>query len=377
MEYYTTLSREVYNHARFSELTPQAAAEWISGASCFRTLPEKLMKFTYGTMEEVKVRLKTGLCAIHTSPKEQESIRKNINNWFSHPKGIDDRVISRTYALEICFIFHLSLADADEFLRSVNGEGLHYRGVQEFVAAYALNLEYTYEEYTRLLEDILKESVQVKTEVNAEKYTRSFAEKIRTIHTDSELKAYVREHRGNFSNYHNTSYAYFMDMMEALQNGGTDASVEEIVAQNLYRRFVQKNKSLSDIEKSIRAGWPDKTYLSKMKNRELEVTRKVLILLYLASGGEVLREDPFGEDDMEAFMLMDEALDAETSGNADFEGLLTQIDAMLVECGFASMDPRLPFDWMVLFCMATGDLWELDDRFSEFLSTLFGNKNQK
>ncbi len=376
MEKYTSLSQEAYERAIFSSLTPQEAAQWITGASCFRTLPEKLLKFYPGTEEQLKTVLRTGFYELHPLQKERESLRKNLSSWFLEVKGIDNRTISREYALEMCFLLRLTLKQSNEFLRSVNGEGLHYRNLREFAAAFALNHGLTCIQYIKLLERLkIDEIEREQTGAVSENYTRANERVVKELNSEEELQVYILEHKQDFSDFHNTSYAYFMEMLEVLKHGGTDASVGELVEENLYRRFVRKNQKLSSIAKSIRAGWPDETHISKMKNREQGVNRKVLILLYLASGGEVSKTEEL-EENLDAFLLSNDSLD-DAQEDADFEGLQAQIDAMLVECGFAPLDPRLPFDWMVLFCMATGDLFDLDERFGTFLETLFGNESQR
>jgi len=35
------------------------------------------------------------------------------------------------------------------------------------------------------------------------------------------------------------------------------------------------------------------------------------------------------------------------------------------------LDPRSAFDWMVLFCISTGDLWESDERIQAMLLEMF------
>ncbi len=368
------LSQKAYEFATFPTLTPQAAAEWARNNDFFRTLPEKLIRFYPGTPEEMRTLIRDGLYANHPAEKERESIRKNVSNWFSKKSGIDERTISRNYAIEICFILNLSLKSADDFLRAATGEGLHYRNLGEFILAFALRHRMGFEQYAALREELERlTEILPKSTSDVPKYTRASELAVQELQTVTQLRAYVREHSGDFSSIHNTSYDYFMEMLEVLQHGGTHASVEELVTQNLYRRFVQKSRGLSPIAKSIRSGWPDETYISRMKKREFAVTRKVLILLYLASGGEVSREDIWEEDALDAFTLLDDSLD-DGVNEADFEGLRNQIDAMLIECGFVPLDPRAPFDWMVLFGIATGDLFELDDRFEAFLTALFGNE---
>jgi hypothetical protein len=40
---------------------------------------------------------------------------------------------------------------------------------------------------------------------------------------------------------------------------------------------------------------------------------------------------------------------------------VTAVDAMLTDCGMGTLDPRGPFDWLVMYCMAH----EADDGMSE------------
>lgn len=44
---------------------------------------------------------------------------------------------------------------------------------------------------------------------------------------------------------------------------------------------------------------------------------------------------------------------------------------MLSSSGFQQLDPRSPFDRMILFCIAAGDLWESDDRLQKILTSIF------
>lgn len=371
MSEYTFISQMAYEQAVLDTMSPEKAVDWILHAAVFRTLPEKLSKYYQGTQDELKQCLKQGFFLVHTDKKEQESIRKNINNWLTTVKGIDDRAISRPYAIEICFILQLSLEDADEFMRSVAGMRLHYRNAEEFTAAYALKKRLSLTEYHLLAEELRAEHLfDISDESNPDNFTPTMAAAVLELKTDEELRNYLRQNRANFSAAHNTAYARFSEMLAVLLNEGTDATVGELVEHNLYRRFLKKGAKLESIAKSIRAGWPEESQLSRMRSRELPVTRKALILLFLASGGG-LSIHPSAEDQD----YWDEDLEDEP-GDADFETLRAQINALLVDCGFAPLDPRQPFDWMVLFGMATGDLFDLDERMEAVLKRLFVNDLQ-
>ncbi len=367
MQEYTVLSRLAFDQAVSAPLTPAQATEWILSAAHFRTLSEKLTKYFSGTAEEMKKYLRQGFNEHHPDAKERDSIRVSLNNWFAPAKGIDDRTVSRTYAMEMCFILRLPLHRADEFLRDVTGEGLHYRDENELAAAFAIENGMDYPAYLALVERIAS-LPKSDAAPNEDSFTRTAAEALDRLESEEELIGYIREHRADLSSLHNTAYAYFTDMIRVLTEEDVDLPISKLVEENLYRGLVdKKSKKLSPLEKSIRSGWPEETQLSKMKARETDVTRKVLVLLYLASGGGLTlnaEEDDFDEDYLD-------------DDDVDFEGVRTGMNAMLMECGFAPLDPRQPFDWMVLFGIATGDLFDFDQRMEGLINSLFGNEMQK
>ena len=86
------------------------------------------------------------------------------------------------------------------------------------------------------------------------------------------------------------------------------------------------------------------------------MSRKTLILLFLATDGTDSDFDEFDEPE---------------SADDAFLSLYTRLDAMLNACGFPQLDPRNPFDWVILFCIASGDLWESDARLQEFLEKMY------
>lgn len=371
MHEYTYLTQKAYEQALVSDMEPEQAVDWIMHAAVFRTLPEKLLKYYQGSEEELKKTLREGFFSVHTEKKEREALRRTMANWFAPVQGIDERTISRPYAIEICFILRLSLERADEMLRSVAGMGIRYRDAGESVAAYALNSGLSFPEYRALLERLRADGLldPVKTETS-KTFTPLLASVVGGLRTEEELRAYLTENRAYFGAVRNTAYSRFMEMLKVLTDEGTNASVSELVENNLYRRFLTKTPRLKSLAKSIRAGWPEESLISKMRTKEMPVTRKVIILMYLASGGglSIMPRDndaDFWPEDIE-----------NEPGDADFEAIRMQMNALLVECGFAPLDPRQPFDWMVLFGIATGDLFDLDDRFESIMKGIFGNDSQ-
>lgn len=143
-------------------------------------------------------------------------------------------------------------------------------------------------------------------------------------------------------------------------------TTREVLETYLYRSLVptredktaKKQDPFFAIRHSVRQNWPDEATISKMKSRQVDISRKVLILLFLATDGSnsdyenVEEEDAFTEE--EAFL-----------------DIYTRLNLMLTSCGFLKLDPRSAFDWMVLFCISTGDLWESDARIQAMLLEMF------
>ena len=59
-----------------------------------------------------------------------------------------------------------------------------------------------------------------------------------------------------------------------------------------------------------------------------------------------------------------------------FQDLYTRLNLMLNACGFLQLDPRSAFDWMILFCISSGDLWDSDARIQEMLTQMFPDEDE-
>ena len=168
--------------------------------------------------------------------------------------------------------------------------------------------------------------------------------------------------------------------MDLLKNPyGEDTSdsekvpVRNIVSENLYANLIPKSrkksaqtsadtsgaeeKVMSLIQKSIRDNWPDETVLSRMAQRKMDVSRKVIILLFMATDGGTTDYGDFSDDDQTPEEI--------------FEGRYERMKEMLIDCGFAPLDPRSSFDWMILYCMCVDDTFIIDERMRDFLTAMF------
>ena len=115
---------------------------------------------------------------------------------------------------------------------------------------------------------------------------------------------------------------------------------------------------LSALQRDIQQNWPDEFALSRMLHRKTDITRKALILLFLATDGASAASEGYDEDFWE-----DE--------DEDFESRYTRLNAMLCDCGFSPLDSRSPFDWMVIYCMCIEESMFIDTEIENFLNAIF------
>jgi len=176
---------------------------------------------------------------------------------------------------------------------------------------------------------------------------------------------------------HNTAYSLFVDFMDLLAaaevqddgSRGRELSVRRILDIYLHKDFVpraqHKTKDnpdpqkliLSALQRSIRQNWPDEMTLSRMMHRDTDVTRKVLILLFLATDGG---DSDYADD------IIGEQLPEDV-----FQDMYERMNSMLTDCGFAPLDSRVPFDWMILYCMCADESIFIDGRIQQFLTRVF------
>lgn len=146
------------------------------------------------------------------------------------------------------------------------------------------------------------------------------------IHAEEELISFMLNHSGDLGNASNTAYDYFCKMLFLLSenNNPKDRSVSlESIADDYLRMnmpITKKTAHYNTIQKIIKKYWPGPRTIKAMKNRSEEVSRKVLLLLYIVTGG--IRGNEYTE-------LDEEYIDA-----ADFlETHCRQMNHMLTDCG--------------------------------------------
>lgn len=393
VENMTVISRNMFAKAK-TPMTVEEAVDVLCSNGQFRTLADIIYSYASGGDPEKKIV--EGLIRNdprrETEPKAvREAKAKRVRNWFTGKVSS----ISKLDAFEVCQILGLTLQQTDEFLMLVTGEAIHWRDPSEIIWAYAIDRGLSYEKTCELLERAKSASGSEKVRERRDIYTDTVKQEIMTSNlTEEELLLYLENHREKLGKFHNTAYQVFDACMKQLESGEAedlmeDASkmtVRDILENYMYRRLVPLNKHTGQdkgqkadaqkkvfaaVQKSIRTNWPDEATLSKMASRKLDIPRKVLILLFLATdNGDREYEEPVDEDD---FDFEEEVL----TRDEVFQLLYTRLNQMLQRCGFRMLDPRNPFDWMVLFCICVDDIWDTDRRMAQLLQAVFPEENEK
>lgn len=396
---YTQLERRMATTAGFSV---ENAVQYLKQDARIRCVRDTLERCS--NMQGADKRaLKEALVALllQSSPTaKRDSIDKNVRNWLAD----DTQVISKGYAIQLAYALHMPVDNADVWLTRLSGEAFHWRNPEDIVWIFGLinGLDYA---AANALQERIKEKglLDVPDVESVDTMTAQVRQEVAQLRTEEELESFLATAKGQLGRMHNTAYRMFSEFMHLLQAPGDyspasmtreeiekkrkdgketldesipedkDMSVRDIIANYMYNEYIPRAKRRgkkqgeigrsvkSAIQRSIQKNWPDETILSKMKQREIDVTRKVLILLFLATDGE---ESEYAEQ---------EEMDADEA----FESMETRLNLMLADCGFAQLDSRTPFDWMVLYCMYADESIFLEDYMRGFLENLFKGSTEE
>ena len=372
----TALSSAAFAAATGGSMNAQSAADTLMEQVKIRSFREMLA--AYADEGSLRSLLTDGLCA-NDSTRARASVDKKVRDWL----GGKYQPTRREDLFELCFILRLDSRKADAFLAASGDAGLHWREPRELVYAFALDRGMTYPEALALYERV--KPGEVADDSVTESFTPLIRQEAQSCRTEEELRSYLRSAAGKLGRLHNTAYQHFTAMLQLLQepdsaNGQDERhyTTREIVEKYLDRQLpsAREGRKLEEKKRCILADWPDEYMLSRMKNRKVDVTRKVLILLFLVTEGGDEGDEDWADDDYLYDEEEDEALPAEEGPDEAFRSVHMRIDQMLTTCGFRPLDPRNAFDWVVLYCMrATQEDLEnmdgLNEQLSHVLEVLF------
>lgn len=365
----------MYDMATSPSLTLDQAIEQLRRDAHLRTIRETLSSYTGIPTDNTKAlqQVLTDLLLAHSSPDtKRDTVIRKIRMWL----GGDIQSISKQGAIQLCFALGLSSGDADQFLHRTCGDGFHWRDPEEIVFLFALREQMTYPQALALRDSMGEKKLLASGHGDTETFTELVRQDAEHIANAEELEDFLQQFQGQLGSFHNTAYALFQEYLNLLcepeindlLDPDKKISVREVTATYLHEALISRFKKasletaeetvLSTLQRDIQQNWPDEIALSRMLHRKTDVSRKALILLFLATDGAA------SFDTLEDDLLEDEE-------DEDFEGRYTRLNAMLYDCGFAPLDSRSPFDWMVIYCMCIEEAMFIDAEIEAFLNAVF------
>ena len=233
--------------------------------------------------------------------------------------------------MRIVFALEMTEEQAQNFLASAGGGCLHQRNPIELAYLYALRNRLSYHETMHLIARVR----DVATGGGGK--TKTLESEFTKVRGEQAFVDFISRESMNLGQMHNTAYEYFTEYMQVLirppevfpELPEREYSVREIV--QMYLRPPSAQNSV--LAKSIRAHWPDEKTLSQIINRRVDVSRKVLILLFLVTDGA------------------ESGASLSDDSRVLFDDRYRRVNQMLDDCSYSQLDPRNVFDWLMLYCM--------------------------
>lgn len=344
--FHTKISKNNYDYISRQDLSPAELIQFLEEGALYRNFADSLKAVYPG--DDLVTRLADGLAGF--TGKERASMLRKVRNWMSG----DYAPKNREQLFQVCFALGLDEKGASRLLASASETGIHYRNPGEMIYAFALRTHKTYQEAQKLKENVLP-ACGAGMEKAEKLYTSQLRDEFAQVHTEDELKAFFEDYSSHVGEIHETVYEKFMEMLQLLQKpeeGAEDYTVKGVVDQ-FMRMHVPYGKKTGDytyLQRVIKKDWPSEREILKMKNRKRDVSRKVLLLLFLITGDfefspeyEENREEKYHDIYFEDLL--------EESPMDRLEVRLNKINQFLDHYGMNLLDPGSPFDCIVLYAL--------------------------
>lgn len=363
-EFLTHSSAIQYQQISSGEMSPEMAAGYLRD----QRIPLRGFADTLREMypyPDLQFRLAD---AFRESPgAAPPSVTRKVHNWLSGSSKPSDR----EDIFRIAFTLDLSEAQTGALLGLCTDCGIHYREGRDLVYAWFLRHDLGYQEarafYLSLPPAPPEEE---RPETASDAVTQELLEAFLPIQTIEELRERYVENLPRMGAFHLRAYRYFQRYLDYLVRpspawGGDpeagyslDAVMERYLS--LHMPSGKRRAGYTVTQRLIKRNWPNTTALKNIRARREDVSRKLLILLYVIT--ENVTDDQYTELD-EDYLSLEDRLDDHW----------WVINAMLADCGMPVLDPRNAFDWLVLYALtATGDQ-SMSERMEQVIEALYAD----
>lgn len=339
--------------------TPQKLIRYIECDLPIRSFSEILEAFGY--CEDRRSAIIASMQA-YEPDLPPDSTRRKVENWL-RGQHIPRK---RMDMLRLCFALELGEAQAETFMSLCEEGGLHHRNPEDLSYLFCIRTgqDYLYaRELISALLPIEKEGSPSQT-VRTEDIRAGFAH----VHTEKEFLAFIAHHLPYLGNHRNTAFRYFQHFYNLLAAPGgatwdedTSYSIDRLVDSYLRMnlRYEKNTSKYTAIQKIVRLYWPNTTSIKNMRNQKEDISRKVLLLLYVVTNGDHPEK---------TYTYGDTSMGLEQQ----FTAQVHAVNHMLDLCCMRALDPRNPFDLLVLCSIA--DEESMAERLQILLAQLFSEK---
>lgn len=355
----TALSQKEVLNIYDSSWSAEDVYRYLTSDIKVRTFPEILTASYSGT--DLKETLISGLCQIEAV--NRDSISRKVRDWLSGRYAPSER----EDLIKICFVLKLDELKSGAFLSLTSDGTFHLRSPRELSFAYCLRTCKSYTHATQMISG-LKPIDTCKKQRDNFILTKTIDDSFKNVYDDKTFNGFYAENYDSLGEFHNTAYTRFFHFLNLLEQpepgfGKEDKYSDEDVVDEYLRMNLpldKKTSKYSVLQKTIRKFWPNSTSITKMRNREEDVTRRVQLLLYLITEGGITCEDS------DAYILDEDFTDEER-----FEEHYWRLNSMLNDCGMSKIDPRNVFDWLILYCLKSSDDEAMSERMQAVLDVIF------
>jgi len=301
--------------------------------------------------------------------------------------------ISREKAIQIAFALHMTYEETETFIKKCWLDGFYMRDVRDVIYRHGLENGWCYKKTDKLVKIFASlDQANINPNGSGVIHDNEFTKHLNTLYTGSvktkdDLIYFIRQNEQFFGSFKRKAYIKFKELYDGLKQewddlAGVDYELDSLTEQSqVYDRdtvsmeelndvivkgipeYIKHGKFSADIRRLITEHIPSsRSTMSEIINQYernglvTQVDRKLLLLAYLASDDGATWEYQKGKE-LEAFMEH-----------------LSVINIDLLEpLGMATLDPRHPFDWIIMYslsCSYFGYAGDADDRIRELLESI-------
>lgn len=342
-------------------MTPAMAAEYLKGEQIvLRTFSEVLRDmYPYADLQS---KLTAALAEFHPELLP-ESASRRVRNWL----GGRNHPVSREDIFLIAFTLGLSEQQADRLLGFCTDYGIHYRDGRDVVYAWFLRAGKPYRQardFFHSLPPIPHESGLPHSDLSH--LTLEIRNSFLLVKDEDSLRKCYEEKLPDFGALHMRAYHYFEQYLRILIHPDGNEEERDYSLETVMQTYLslsmpsgKKRKNYSLVQRLLKQGWPNTTLLKNIRLHKEDVSRKLLILLY------VVTENAFDEAEGE--------YEEEPSLQVRVEDHWWTLNAILTDCGMPALDLRNAWDWLALYALTAGPEESMSERMQQVIEEIFAD----